>query len=249
MENCVNRIRELERLFSDNQYDGRGEKAFCIEEGNIPIMVSAPHAINHFRDGHVKRADVYTGGITRFLHEATGCHIIYSSKYTESDPNYDLPGTNRYQDELVSYFEKHRVFVLLDLHGASKNREYAIELGTAPKQYPEPGMEYEKDPSLHEYKFISTLIGQLFEKKFADCSTDRKSIWKNRIFGAGGQNTITKYISENTSTACIQLEINGIYRNPENRKEFLSLINGLIELIRILADIDWTQTDIEIPRF
>ena len=35
MENCITRIKELERLFSDNQYNGSGQTAFFMEEGNM----------------------------------------------------------------------------------------------------------------------------------------------------------------------------------------------------------------------
>lgn len=240
-DNCIEKIKEYETLFSDNQYEGSGKSAFVIEKGTIPIMVSAPHAINQFREGQVKWADMYTGGIARYLHEETGCHLIYSCMFTKSDPNFDLPGTNRYQETLKEFVEKYNVAVLFDLHGAEKKREYAIEMGTAPEQNPIPGVVYEEDPSLHEYKFISKLIQNLFEDNFKLCHSERKKVWKNMIFGAGGQNTVTKFISENTNTACIQLEINGIYRDPANQIEFIALINSLKELINILQGIGWSQ--------
>lgn len=234
MDNCIDKIMKLETLFSDNQYDGSGNTAFVIEEGNIPIMVSAPHAINQFREGQVKWADMYTGGIARYLHEVTGCHLIYSCMFTESDPNYDEPGTNKYQDALKEFVDAHRVAFLIDLHGASKTREYAMEMGTAPEQNPIPGVEYEQDPSLHEYKFVSCLIKNIFEKNFQSSALKIKDVWKNQIFAAGDQNTVTKYISENTATACIQLEVNGQYRDPENQKAFHMLILSLQQLIEEL---------------
>ena len=110
MNNCLRKIKRLEKLFSDNFYNGSGKTAFNIEEGRIPIMVSAPHAINQFRDGKVKYADMYTGGIAKYLHEKTGCHVIYSCMYTESDPNYDewhnLTGNihNSYSSSGRSYY-------------------------------------------------------------------------------------------------------------------------------------------------
>lgn len=247
-DNCIETIKEYETLFSDNQYDGSGKSAFVIEEGTIPIMVSAPHAINHFREGHVKWADMYTGGIARYLHEETGCHLIYSCMFTESDPNFDLPETNRYQKALREFVEKYNVLVLLDLHGASKKREYAVEMGTAPEQNQIQGVVGEEDPSLHEYKFISELIQNLFEANFKLCPSEQKEVWKNRIFDAGDQNTVTKYISKNTNTACIQLEINETYRNPANQIEFAALIKSLKELIDILQSIDWSQEIIKIPQ-
>lgn len=248
MKDCIKRIKELEPLFSDNQYRGSGKTAFIIEEGQIPVMVSAPHAVKQFREGMIKRADIYTGGIARYLHEVTGCHLIYSCMFTESDPNYDIPGRNQYQDALVEYISRHRIAVLLDLHGAGKEREYAVEIGTVPRRNSVSGVVYETDTSLHEYKFIADLITKLFERNFASCLNDRRNVWKNRIFDAGHQNTITKYISENTGTACVQLEINGIYRDPDNMREFEALIRSLKELIVILAELDWNQETVVAPQ-
>ena len=248
MQECISRIMELETMFSDNHYNGNGQTAFFIKEGRIPIMVSAPHAVNQFREGQVKWADKYTGGIAGYLHEVTGCHLICSSMFTKSDPNYDPPEENRYQDALEDYVKDHKIAVLLDLHGATKKREYAVEIGTAPEEDPQTGVVCETDPSLRGHQFIADLITDLFEKNLAKCSTDRRSVWKNRIFDAGSQNTVTKYISQNTSTACVQLEINGIYRDPENEQEFMAMVGSLKTLIEILAEIDWTKSEIAIPQ-
>ena len=244
MNEIIERVKQLEVLFSDNGYNGSGDKAFFIEKGNIPIIVSAPHAINQFRSGQMKWADMYTGGIARYLHEATGCHIIYSARFSESDPNYDPVGQNKYQDTLKEYLEKHPVAVLLDLHGASKTRGYAVEMGTAPEKDPK---RYEEDPSLHEYKFISEIVKRIFENQFKELPTENKRICKNEIFDAGDQNTVTKFISENTHTACIQLEINRNYRDPENEFEFVSLIDGLTKIIDTLSHIDWNSKPVVNP--
>ena len=50
---------------------------------------------------------------------------------------------------------------------------------------------------------------------------------------------MTKFISKNTDVACIQLEINGIYRDPENEKEFSALVASLTEIIEYFAFCDW----------
>lgn len=238
MNAIIEEIKKLEALFSDNQYNGHGASPFYVEEGNIPIMVSAPHAVNHFRMGGLKWADMYTGGIARYLHQITGCHLIYSCRFTQTDPNYDPISTNDYQNSLKEYIGNHKVIVLLDLHGAAKKRDYAVEMGTAP-QSARLGIECSDDPSLHGYTFIAELIKMILEGKFENLSNGKKEVWKNRIFNAGTQNTVTKFISENTNTACIQLEINGIYRDPENEEEFLCLVGGLQKIINVLAAIDW----------
>lgn len=239
MNEIIHLIKDYESFFSANQYDGSGEKPFLIEEGSIPIMVSAPHAVNHFREGQVKWADMYTGGIARHLHIITGCHLICSTKYTESDPNYDEPEANQYQKDLKDYLSKHKVYLLLDIHGASKKREYAVEMGTVPKHnLQKKNLE---DSSLHGYDFIVPAIQEVMERNFRNCNVDRREVWKNRIFDAGHQNTITKYISENTDTACIQLEINRLYRDPQNEREFMALVDSMIELIERFNMSDWDE--------
>lgn len=243
---CINRVSELEELFSANQYNGAGNHAFVIEEGTIPIMVSAPHATNHFRNERVKPADMYTGGIARYLHEETGCHLIYSSKFTKSDPNFDISSQNEYQKQLREYVEKNNVLLLLDLHGAALSKEYAVEMGTAPHSKKILPEEKEEDPSLQKYKFIDDVVRFFLEQQFKKCSVKKNAVWKNVIFGGGKQNTITKYISESTGTACLQLEINRLYRMPQNQKEFCGLIEGLTEIICFFSDIDWNEPDYEI---
>ncbi len=235
----INEIKALETLFSDNQYNGSGSEAFIIEKGTIPVMISAPHAVNQYRDGKLKWADRYTGGIARYLHRATGCHLICSCMFTKADPNYDPPGKNPYQDALRGYLNNNRVRLLIDLHGAAREREYAVEMGTAPERDQASGVCREEDPSLHEHPFVAPQIKEILEKNFRDLTADRREIWKNRLFDAGDQNTVTKFISENTDVACIQLEINGIYRDPENEKEFSALVASLTEIIEYFAFCDW----------
>lgn len=239
MRNSIRRIKKLEKNFSRNYYNGIGKKAFSIIEGTIPIMLSAPHAINQYREGKIKWADMFTGGISKYIQEKTGCHLIYSCKYTESDPNFDPPEINNYQGELLNYLRTHEIFVLIDIHGAAKTKKYAVEMGTVPKKNKETGEIFDEDSSLHSYKFIAEIIKQKFENAFKNVSVEEKEVWKNVIFDASEQNTVTKYISENTKTACIQLEINGIYRDPKNKNEFIELVNCLEEIVKTLSAIEW----------
>ena len=146
-----------------------------------------------------------------------------------------------YQTALKKYLDNHKISVLIDLHGASSKRDYSLEIGTAPIRNENGDVEGNPDPSLNGRTFISDLIKYTFEFVFKDVNqpTEKKQIWKNQLFDAGSQNTVTKYISSCTNVSCAQLEINGIYRNPENIGEFSKLIEGLIHLINILGKIDW----------
>lgn len=239
MCNCIEKIKEYELLFFDKDYtyNGRGKDVFVIEEGTIPIMVSAPHAINHFRCGKIKKVDMYTGGITRYLHEKTGCSIIYACRFTESDFSFDSYETNKYKQSLKDFVETHGVKLLIDLHGANRSNEFAVEIETVPELNSINAEDYKEDPSLHQYVFIPKIVKDIFENNFRTCGVKQKEVWKNKVFNANNHETITKYISENTSTACMQLEINGVYRDPANEIEFKALVKSLKDLIDFLKDI------------
>lgn len=226
-------LRRLEGRFSWNRYSGRGNKDFIIEKGSIPIMISAPHSVNHKRDGKLKYADKLTGGIARYIHKVTGCHIIYSTRTSTGDPNFDGDIDSAYKRELKRYVEENNIRVLIDLHGASSNRPYAVELGTVDSS----------DSSLKKYTFISDLVTQYLEyfiSNIGECDT--RSIWKNRLFSASFENTITSFISRNTETACIQLEVNGKFRNLEDTGKLASVLHALVELVTTLGRLDWEVT-------
>ncbi len=192
MNNMVDHINELESLFFNNQYNGSGEHPFFIKEGQGGIMVSAPHAVNHFREGNVKWADRYTGGIAMCLHEMTGCSIMCASRYSNTDPNYDPVGSNKYQDALKEFVESHDIKFLIDLHGAARSREYAVEVRTTQESN----------------STIADLIENIFETHFSRLDIEKRNVEK-RYF-TGKQNTVAKFITEHTDTAGVQLEINAI---------------------------------------
>lgn len=248
-KSMIGKIIKYEKKFSRRKYNGRGKKEFKIKGGNIPVMISAPHAVNQYREGQLKYADRYTGAIAILLHQLTGCHIIYSTNCKGKDPNYDSNqnGENLYQTALKEYIDNNNVKVLIDIHGASDKKDYSIEMGTAPIRNEDDEIIGNPDPSLNGRDFICDLIKYTFEFVFKDVNQpeEKKQIWKNQIFDAGRQNTVTRYISRATKVACVQLEINGIYRNPDNVDEFSKLIDGLVHLINILGKIDWEAIKIK----
>ena len=60
------RLSSLEERFSSHSYEGRGPE-LLIEEGSIPILVSAPHAVTQTREGEDKRAEILTGALALWL--------------------------------------------------------------------------------------------------------------------------------------------------------------------------------------
>lgn len=246
-DNLIRRIKRYEKLFSKNHYNGSGRADFIIKKGRIPIMVSAPHAVNHLRAGANKAADMYTGAIALYLYEHFGCHIIYQAKYASCDPNYDTNdhGENKYQTALRNHVEQNGIKFLIDLHGAARNKPYAVEMGTAPRINSSEEAMGAVESSLKGFPFVANLIKYCFDYVFRDLNFETKKVWKNRIFSAGNQNTVTKYISSVTSCPCVQLEINRNFRDMELPQLLKALIDGLSMLVSYLEHVDWSAKTIQ----
>lgn len=243
----IKKIKKYEKKFARHKYDGSKKPGFVIIPGSIPIMVSAPHSINQFREGQIKWADKFTGALALLLHDFTGCHVIYSSGYTGGDPNYDNLDINQYQTALIEYVKERNIPILIDLHGASSNRPYSVEMGTAPERDADNNVIGDPSPSLKGHYFVSKLIRLAFEYVFRQIeNVAPKDVWMNTIFDAGSQNTVTKSVSQNSDTAAIQLEINGQYRDPNNPSLMLALINGLRITIDILSKVHWDTGYIDV---
>lgn len=238
----VKRIIRLERRFSCHNYNGGGKKSIILKAGTIPIMISAPHSVNHLRNGKIKWADKMTGGLALFLHEATGCHVICSGRYSGSDPNYDTNdnGENDYQTMLTEYVKVNQIAVLIDLHGAAKSREYAVEMGTAPSRDMAGNIIGDEYLSLHGSHFIADLIEYSFNFALKGVTSANKDIIKNKLFDAGKQNTVTRFVSQHTGCRCIQIEINGNFRDPDLQDWMGRLAIGLTNIVRTLGVVDWT---------
>ncbi|MCR5031819.1 MAG: hypothetical protein K6A92_03050 [Lachnospiraceae bacterium] len=249
---------QLERPFEANGYNGEGEEAFIFLPGTGPVLLSAPHAVNHFRKGEIKHADLFTGAIARYLNIRTGCPVICSAAYREGDPNFDQFDQNTYQQALIEYVKLQDIRVLLDLHGAGRAREYALEIGTSDAPAQESTIEgnqlageettMAENPSLKEYRFLDELAEQTIAYFIAPCSTEKKEIWKNRIFAARGETRITRVVAERTKAACMQLEINRMYRDPAYPEEMEAMVHALECYIRILQEADWTKSPLELEK-
>ena len=182
----IKQILDFEKNFSCQQYQGNGKEIFIIEKGVIPIMVSAPHSISQQRDGKKKRADKMTSSIAQFLHKATGCHIIYSAKFSEGDANYDPieNNGNPYQSRLIEYIKENNIKVLIDLHGAAAERGFAIEIGTAPLRDADNNIIGSEFRSLKGHDFIVKLIKYTLDYFLRDVQHPKKEVWHNKVFDA-----------------------------------------------------------------
>ena len=67
-------IISLEADFANNEYFGTNvwtEEKYRVISGSTPILLSAPHSVNQFREEDIRDAEKYTGALVRYLSNAT----------------------------------------------------------------------------------------------------------------------------------------------------------------------------------
>ena len=92
--------------FSVNSYRGLPDALpFSVIEGELPAIISAPHAVSQLREGRVKPSDDFTGAMALTVAELSGASAIVASRYDDCDPNWDPFKTCAYKQALVRNYE------------------------------------------------------------------------------------------------------------------------------------------------
>ncbi len=212
-------MNELKKqiLFYNNKIVQNGNKSFEIEEGTIPIILSAPHCVPQSRNGRIKQAEGETGAIVQILAQKTGCYAIFKTSHQNDDANYDID-KNIYKENLREIIKRKNIKLLLDFHGAKNENAFDIEIGT------------------DEGKNINQEIYIVIELKEKLKHQGIFNIVENQKFKASSIHTISKYIHETTNISCIQLEITGRYRHLEYLDGIKKLIMGMEEFIETIKE-------------
>lgn len=200
-------------------------EAVCLDadgliyiKGDVPIMITAPHSSVHSRMDKLKRQEFYTGAISVLLHSLTGCHVLYTNRLMESDPNYY--DKSPFKKKLSEITVSNKINYLIDIHGTGTEREHDI--------YPGAGINKEfllgHDNYLDEFSKIARELGLSFG------GLD--------VFPAAKQMTVTKYAATKLNTPSLQLEINRRLREPEKEpEELIKLVKFLKEYVDTLSNL------------
>ena len=182
-----------------------------VVEGTVPVLISVPHAVPHMRDGSLKSDEVNTDLIGMLVQENTGCHL-FINEGVDGDPNYDDP--NVYKDRLLEYVQAYGVAMVIDLHGASQEREFDFELGTG------------KSANVTEFPECAKLFASLPELKGLTITIDE-------FFPAAKPYTVSAFVSSRTGIPCLQIEINRRMRKGD--ESILLTANALVRYVRGVA--------------
>ena len=93
-ETILHQIKDIEQKFKTNNYKGNSLCSCVVKKyGNLPILLSAPHAVKQIRNGEIKAHEFYTGAIVECLAKQIGCSCI-TKQYLIEDTINDDPNTD-----------------------------------------------------------------------------------------------------------------------------------------------------------
>jgi gamma-glutamylcyclotransferase (GGCT)/AIG2-like uncharacterized protein YtfP len=205
--NFENRQKLLYREPADSDSDG-----LIYIKGDIPILVSAPHSSVHKRMGKLKRQEYYTAALSVMLHSLAGCHVLYTNRLMETDPNYY--DESPFKNKLNEIADSNHIKLLIDLHGTGRERRYDLY----------PGVGNEREFLLGCDNYLDEL-----QKR---AGSSNISVGGLDVFPAAKQMTVTKYAARKLNIPSIQLEINRNLREPDKKPgDFMRLVKFLGDLI------------------
>jgi hypothetical protein len=199
----IRRLLELESVVRYHQPPAPGETGWGFDAGRIPVLLSAPHAAAHTRDGKPKEEDEYTAGLARLIAELTGAHALYACRESAEDPNWHLD--TAYKRELARIVQEAGIGFVLDIHGAVTHTDFGIALGTINGQSCPAQYELILD-ILHGFGFREEAEG-----------LNRLDI--DDAYSARGAGTITRFVSQQLKVPAAQFEINGHLRIVKRRDD------------------------------
>ena len=196
-EQEINELENME-LFDD----------YTILKGSIPVLFSAPHTMYQLRDdGTTKLKEPYTKAIAIYLNKYCNTYAIVKNNDTGIDSNRD--NYDQYNVEMRRLIKENNIKLVIDLHGASKDREFDIEIGT-----------------LYNLSADFSTIKEL-EEAFTENGIN--NINHNNPFKGGA---ITQGIYSLDDVDVIQIEINGKYRDYNDPESLEKLIQSLKNFIK-----------------
>ena len=200
----VDEINYLEHLESKDNY--------IICNGKIPILFSAPHTITHIKEnGSIKLSEPYTKAVALYLNKYFDTFAIIKNVNDGLDSNRDNNDT--YKKELINLIKENDIKIVIDLHGASIERNFDVELGTLNN--------------------ISADFSTIRELEEAFKEKDILEVVNNDPFKGGA---ITQYIYNLKDVDVIQVEINGKYRDSNNLELLEKIIESLSNFIKQYND-------------
>lgn len=133
-DSIIKELRNLNYQFLANNKNGlKIDKSYICKVGNIPIILSAPHAVKQYRDYKIKPSDYLTGPLAIYLANKCNCSYFVRVFNDDDDPNFPLGKTlegsnNEYLVELKKFIQEYNQRLVIDVHGCTDSKQYDCSL-------------------------------------------------------------------------------------------------------------------------
>lgn len=196
-----------EATYRNNMYDGTaGHGSARLISSPSRMLLTAPHAVNHFRYGKVKWADRWTGGLCELLANRGACSALI--------PDGPVPSWNEWDDRtdpFMQLLKAQQPRFVLDVHGMSDNHDSDICLGLGPV------------PDSRSLAYAAVL-----EESLTD---DGYRVTVNQPFDATADFTVTALQQRTLHSSALQMEIRAGLRDPASAPDVASRFATSLESV------------------
>lgn len=198
-----------------------GERWFNQHQGDLPVLLSAPHACHHIRDDVAKMAEEYTAAIAIYVAKVTGCYAIYTTNKTIEDPNWVAAG--EYKKAIGEMVTRHNIGFVIDIHGMTNRHHMGVALGTmlgrssqeldVVTPFVDAGFEL-TDANLLPAELVSQNAAPIDSTQGAGQSENwrRLVVDHPRFTGGLKSQTVTRYACERLGIKSVQVELASVAR-------------------------------------
>lgn len=200
MNEVLEQLVAYDKQIAYRQEPGAGESWFNVHYGDAPVLLSAPHACMHLRDGEPKMEEEFTAAYALALAKETGCHAIYVKNKTKEDPNWQAGGI--YKEAVRGLVRDRAIRFVIDLHGMTDQHRMGVAIGTM-QGVSCPGIDV-ADSFIAE-GFVQTRANQLAES--TDAQWRRVVVDHPRFTGGIRNQTITRFAVQQLNIKALQVEL------------------------------------------
>lgn len=189
-------VSELNRRYEANDFNGikYSERNYKVVVGQIPILVSAPHAVRQLRDGEMKERDGMTGGLAEYLCGKFGVWGVVRTWNADDDPNYgEDEQSEMYRKAMANLVREQGIGWVIDLHGCLNKYGFDMDIGVNGGENLACGLD-EMDR-----------IVQCWRELGLDVHVDRR-------FRAHRMQAVSNYVHCATGVNCLQMELSSRLR-------------------------------------
>ncbi len=212
-------LLDLESRISPLRYPESGQSWFETIVGDGDVLLSAPHACRHMRDGAEKMGEEYTAALVQYVAHATGNSAIFTCRKSDEDPNW--LATGEYKSMLAQLVRDYGIRLVVDLHGMTNRHHMGIALGTI---YGAASKDVDVVPPFLRHGFERVAVDTVAPplelpggiQQSPGTGAERHGftlvVDHPRFTGGVRNQTVTRFVSEQLGIAAVQVEIASVNR-------------------------------------